>query len=197
MRTRAGVVAVFQLIAVVFIACAAEGQQGATAPGASAGGGAKSGVASPAESLSKALGTEQVRGRYLDRRVADRAATVKQVAYAPSQGVVVKVHKSEVAPAAARPGDVVEARVEYEALAPDPQERVPVKERRAFEKDGKAAMEAVERQLRRSQGVHISTYRFRIPADLKQGKYTVTTVLEVGEKESAKRLTAEAAFTVE
>lgn len=193
MRTRAGVIAVFQLIAIVFIACATEAQQGATTAGAAAGGGAKS----QGEGLLKAIGAQEVRGRYLDKRVADRAATVKQVAYAPSQGIVVKAHKSEVAPTAAKPGEVLEARIEFEALAPDPQERVPVKERRAFEKDGKAAMEPVERQVRRSQGVHLSTYRFLVPADLKPGKYTVTTVLEVGEKESAKRVTAQAVFTVE
>ncbi len=134
-------------------------------------------------------------GRYLDRRVGDRATAARQVGYVPMSGNLVEVQKSEVEPLPARPGQSVVLRVEYSVLAPNPDQRVDLKEWRAIRKSGETVMGPVERDARREQGVFTSAYQFQVPSNMAPGEYTVLTVLETGDGQ--KRAASEARLVVQ
>jgi hypothetical protein len=133
-------------------------------------------------------------GRHLDRQVGSRADAARQVGHVPSSGNLVEVQKSEVEPFPARPGQSVALRVEYSVLAPNPDQRVELKEWRAIQRSGATVMGPVERGTRREQGVFTSTYQFQVPSSMAPGEYTVLTVLETGDGQ--KRVASESRLVV-
>lgn len=117
-------------------------------------------------------------GNYLDQQVRHRAAVAAELDYTPTQGTVLKIRRAEVIPTPTKPGEMVQAKVEYDVITPNPDETVTLKEQRLILKDGQNYTKPVERELIKPQGGHVSTYSFTLPETAPEGRYTVLTVLE-------------------
>jgi outer membrane lipoprotein SlyB len=193
------------LVLTVLPGCATRTQTGAAAGGAiGAGLGAAVGATRGTKGallgavIGAGLGTlvGALVGQYMDRRVGDRDAAIRQVGYEPAAGSVIRVAKCEVIPPAARPGQRVMVRVDYAVVAPIDM-RLELDEWRMLQSGDEDVTKPQHRHVRAEQGVFTSEYRFQLPADLPPGRYTVKTVMKTQGLDPPEQGIAEARLVVE
>lgn len=116
-------------------------------------------------------------GHYQDQQVGDRRAAAQEIGLLPKRGVLIKAQDAGVVPHPARAGETVRSHVKYALLSAREGNDVHFTEWRAVIKDGELIMGPVVRQLTRPQGLHVSTYQFRLPPETPPGEYIMITAL--------------------
>ncbi len=194
------------LVMLSFVGCATRTQTGA-AVGAAAGAGVGAAVGGAAAGkrgalIGAAAGAAvgliigALVGRHLDQRTGDRAAAVRELGRPAAEGNIIDIRRYEVVPAPAKPGQTIVVRMDYFVVAPNPDQKVDLREWRVIRRDGQDVTQPDYRQLRVEQGTYTSQYRFRLLSNTPPGRYSVVTILAT-EGEVSHQKVAEAALVVE
>jgi hypothetical protein len=205
LRQTVAVVIISALLGSYLAGCATLTQTGAAAGaavgagvGAAAGGaarGSKGAVVGAVVGAGVGLIIGALVGRHFDQRTGDRVAAAKAASLTPSEGNIIDIRKYEVLPVQAKPGQIIVVRMDYFVLAPNPDQRVDLREWRVIRRDGQDVTQPDYRQLRVEQGTHTSEYRFRLLSNTPPGRYSVVTILKT-EGEILHQKAAEAVLVV-
>jgi hypothetical protein len=95
------------------------------------------------------------------------------------QGLIVE--PPVITPEVAKPGDKVKQEVQFALLAPEEGKSFNVSETIVLS-SGKDKIELIRRETEKSQGIHLSTIEFTIPADLDRGEYKLISTISIGEQ---------------
>lgn len=124
------------------------------------------------------------------KRQRSRAETVTAYNYAPTQGEMLTLERSEVLPPSVRPGENAEASVQYALLGTGP--GVEVNEQRSLMRNGQLIAEVSTHSFARDDGTWVSTQPFRVPTNLQPGPYTIVTSVRT----SKSAISSQAPFNV-
>ncbi len=122
------------------------------------------------------------------RRERDRAQTIAAYpAYAPAQGEMLQMERSEILPATVRPGENAEASVQYALLGTGP--GVQVSEQRTLMRGDRLVAEVSTHSFTRDDGTWVSTQPFRVPTNLQPGPYTIVTSVRTAQSSISSQAT--------
>ena len=171
-------VAVMFAVTSMMTGCETTGQAAGLGAGIGAVAGAvighQSGHGAEGAAIGAALGagTGAAAHKIRAKRARNRAETVEQYNYQPSQGEMLTYEGSAVLPGTARPGSMVTSEVRYALLGAE--NGVSVNEtRQLLRADGKVITEFSSKNLSRDDGTWVSEQDFRVPNDLQPGAYSV------------------------
>lgn len=124
------------------------------------------------------------------RKERTREQTVVAYNYAPSQGEMLTLERSEVLPATVRPGETAEASVQYALLGAG--SGIEVSEQRSLLRNGQLIADVSTHSFNRDDGTWVSSQPFRVPTNLQPGSYTIVTSVRT----SRSAISSQAAFNV-
>jgi len=123
---------------------------------------------------------EKLKGEKTDEHVGTREEAAKKYEYKGLKEEII-VEPPIITPKVVKPGDIVKQELQYTLLAPQKEREFNVSETISLS-SGKETFEIMERSSKKTQGIHLSTLKFTIPADLDAGIYTLITILSIGEQ---------------
>jgi outer membrane lipoprotein SlyB len=130
-------------------------------------------------------------GNAMESQAEERATTVQDYGYTPSQGTLLRIEKVEVEPTSVQPGESVNLLTQYALLTPTPHQPLTVTERwdirRGQELTGNPVL-----TIQREDGTWASAIPVTLPTSAKTGTYRVVVTVEGG----GSRDSAEATFRV-
>ncbi|MFA7693105.1 MAG: hypothetical protein WCX86_09430 [Candidatus Hydrogenedentales bacterium] len=124
------------------------------------------------------------------RKEQSREQTMAAYSYAPSQGEMLTLERSEILPANVRPGEMAEASIQYALLGVG--SGVEVSEQRSLLKDGKVLADLSTHSFNRDDGTWVSSQPFRVPTNLQPGTYTIMTSVRTARS----AISGQAAFNI-
>jgi len=123
---------------------------------------------------------EGIKGEKTEEQVGTREEAAKKYGYKGLKEELI-VENPIITPEVIKPGDTVKQEIQYALLAPQKEKKFNVSET-VILTSGKDTVELIKRSSERTQGMHLSTIKFTIPADLEPGEYTLITMLSSGEQ---------------
>lgn len=137
--------------------------------------GHQSGHALEGAAVGAALGgaTGAVAHKIKSNRQREAAETAVAYNYQPAQGEMLRFEGAQVMPKNARPGDMIEGRVQYALLGAGA--GVQVQESRLLIRNGQVIAELSSESLTRTDGTWSSSQSFRLPNNQGPGVYTLET----------------------
>ncbi len=137
--------------------------------------GHQSGHALEGAAIGAALGgaTGAVAHKIKSNRQREAAETAAAYNYQPAQGEMLRFEGAQVMPKNARPGDMIEGRVQYALLGSGG--GVQVQESRLLLRNGQVIAELSSETLTRTDGTWSSSQNFRLPNNQGPGLYTLET----------------------
>lgn len=124
------------------------------------------------------------------RRVRDQRATAADYNYQPAQGEVLRMENVQVAPSTVKPGNLVEASMQYALLGTGPS-GVSVVETRQL-REGPNVLAETSGTVARTDGTWVSTQTFQIPPSALPGQYTIVQTIQTPQS----RVSGTSTFTV-
>jgi len=132
-------------------------------------------------------------GNHIDQQEKSRAQTSRDYAYAPSQGIRLRVEAVRANPAVLSPGETVNVNLTYAVLTTSADQQVLVRETRDIQVNG-ASVGKTHIDIAREGGTWKSTVPVTLPANAPMGKYRVIASVEMA---GGSRDTGEASFKVQ
>ena len=162
--------------------------------GALAGGiiGSQSGHALEGAAIGAALGgvTGLIAHDIKARKMRNEAETEAAYNYAPAQGEMLTLERSEVLPATLRPGEMAEASIQYAILGGGA--GLQVSEQRSLMQGDRMIADVSTHNFTREDGTWVSTQPVRLPSNLAPGQYTIVTTVRTARS----AISSQAQFTV-
>ncbi|MFO7975583.1 MAG: YMGG-like glycine zipper-containing protein [Candidatus Hydrogenedentota bacterium] len=157
--------------------------------------GAQSGHAGEGAAIGAVVGaaTGAIASDIRARRTKSAQETAKAYDYEPAQGEVLKLESVSVLPSQVKPGDMVEASIQY-ALLGTGEDGVAVRESRSLMQGqgGQIVAEIGTKNFTRQDGTWVSVAQFKVLDNLEPGEVTVQQVIETNQS----RISGSAKFTV-
>lgn len=122
-----------------------------------------------------------VGGYFYDKLVAPRAKAVKKYGFRAEEEIL-EIEESLIVPQNVAPGSTVEADVQYTVLAPVDTWQLKITETRMLAKRNEGLIELAKREVFKTQGTHISKFKFTIPKEISKGDYTLITTISNGKQ---------------
>jgi len=124
------------------------------------------------------------------RQARSKQETEAAYNYQPSQGEMLTLERTEVLPPSVRPGEQIEASVQYALLGTGGS--VQVSEQRTLMRGDQVVADVSTQNFTRPDGTWVSSQTVRLPGNIQPGTYTVVTVVRTARS----AISARADFTV-
>jgi hypothetical protein len=122
---------------------------------------------------------KELKGEMTEKQTGTREEAIKKYGLKGlKEGLIVE--PPIITPQVVKPGDKVKQEVQFALLAPEEKKHFNVSEIVVLS-SGRDMIELMRRSSEKTQGIHLSTIEFTIPADLALGKYKLITTLGSGE----------------
>jgi len=105
------------------------------------------------------------------QRAKSRAQTVETYKYEPSQGEVLQIEDTSVAPMVARPGATITASLQYAIIGGSA--GTPVTETRRLLRGEKVISDVSSKKFTREDGTWLTTQEIKLPDNLQPGQYSL------------------------
>jgi uncharacterized protein YcfJ len=109
----------------------------------------------------------------------DRAQTAAQYKYQSTQGEMLTLENAQVLPSSVRPGNLVEASMQYALLGTGGGTKVT--ETRTLKRGDEVIAEVSSKTFTRDDGTWVSTQQFKIPENVVPDMYTVVQVVQTAQ----------------
>ncbi|MCF6286529.1 MAG: glycine zipper domain-containing protein [Candidatus Hydrogenedentes bacterium] len=166
------------------VGCQTYGEAGGLGAALGAGAGAiignQSGHAMAGALIGAALGglTGIIAHDIKARKAKDRQQTVEAYNYQPSQGEVLRLEESVVSPNVTSAGSMIEATLQYAIIGTGGGTQV--KETRRLLRGERVIGELSSKSFTRQDGTWVTTQQFKLPSNLKPGRYSLIQKVETG-----------------
>jgi hypothetical protein len=115
-------------------------------------------------------------GQYLDKRVASREQALLKYELRENEEKLF-VENSSTVPDAAAAGSTVNIGVQYTVLGPADSKQIKITETRMLLTERDGWIKLAERHVTRTQGTHISLFRFTVPEKIAKGDAVILTII--------------------
>lgn len=119
-------------------------------------------------------------GNYADEQKKSRQESLREIDYRSSQGNLVRIEETTNEPLRITPGEMVKLRTSYYVMSPAPEAEIKIVETRIIQYNAQNVVDPLVREVRKRQGLAISTAKLSIPKDAIKGEYIVITTIDNG-----------------
>ncbi len=120
-------------------------------------------------------------GYFYDKKIAPRKKAAEKYKLRDGEEKLV-IEKSSIVPQNVASGSAVETSIQYTVLAPIDVQQIRITETKMLTNHNEGVIEITKREVLKTQGTHISKFKFTVPKKLSKGDYTLITIISNGKQ---------------
>ena len=120
-------------------------------------------------------------GYFYDKKIAPRKKAAEKYKLRDREEKLV-IEESSIVPQNVASGSAVETSVQYTVLAPIDTQQIKITETKMLTNHNEGVIEIAKREVLKTQGTHISKFKFTVPKEISKGDYTLITIISNGKQ---------------